>query len=414
MVKNGVATFPAIRAFMGDWAYYVATVEFRDVAARVSRADEIHSNERLREWIQRKLTPRAETIAQYLVSQPQRFFNAIILGVYDGKPEWFPVDIGSSPTLGKAQLAQWAKESVGLLRLHGGEKIFAIDGQHRVEAIKRAISKNQKLEEEQQCAIFVAHDTSDKGRERTRRLFSTLNRYAKPVSKGEIVALDEDDAFAIVTRRLVEEYPPLMGPRVDYGKRRQIAPAERVAVTSILALSEIVQTISLPAAAKRSERELLTRLRPPQDKLDALYTLQVAFWTALRKEVPEIKKATDADADAEAAGGYRTRDGGHMLFRPAGQKAFASAARVLVDRGRTIEKAVATLARLPMQLAAEPWIHVFWDPIRSKVIQLRRPALAHNLMLYLVGEDVYPNGYDLLSEYRSAVKNETAQLPRQP
>jgi DNA sulfur modification protein DndB len=411
MVKNGVATYPAIRALMGDWAYYVTTVEFRDVATRVSRADEIHANEKLREWIQRKLTPRAETIAQYLLSQPQRFFNALILGIYGGKPEWFPVDIGNSPTVGKPHTPGWARESIGLLRLHGGEKIFAIDGQHRVEAIKRAIKKNRKLEEEQQCAIFVAHDTSDRGRERTRRLFSTLNRYAKPVSKGEIVALDEDDAFAIVTRRLVEEYPPLRDARVDYGKRRQIPLGDQIAVTSILTLSEVVQTISLPSGATRKMREELTRLRPPQQKLDELYAVQVAFWNALRKEVPEIKEATDAEPSAKAAGRYRTAAGGHLLFRPVAQKAFAAAARVLVDRGKTFNKAVAILSRVPMQLADGPWVHVFWDPIKGKVTQPRKPALAQNLMLHLVGEAPFPAKYELLREYRSAVKSETAILP---
>ena len=43
--------------------------------------------------------------------------------------------------------------------------------------------------------------------ERTRRLFTTLNRYAKPVKKSEIIALDEDDIIAIITRELVEKYP---------------------------------------------------------------------------------------------------------------------------------------------------------------------------------------------------------------
>ena len=147
VVQENSATFPAIRAMMGDWVYYITTVRFRDVAERVSPTKEIHPNEMLREWIQRKLTPRAGAISEYLVSQPQRFFNAIILGIYDGRPEWFPVEVGDSKTLGKSQLSTRASESIGLLRLHGGEKIFAIDGQHRVEAIKLAISKSPGLEE---------------------------------------------------------------------------------------------------------------------------------------------------------------------------------------------------------------------------------------------------------------------------
>jgi DNA sulfur modification protein DndB len=36
-------------------------------------------------------------------------------------------------------------------------------------------------------------------------LFSTLNRRAKPTTTGQNIAIDEDDAIAIVTRRLVKE-----------------------------------------------------------------------------------------------------------------------------------------------------------------------------------------------------------------
>jgi DNA sulfur modification protein DndB len=409
-VVNGKATFPAIRAMMGDWVYYVTTVEFQDIATRVSQADEVHKNEKLREWIQRKVTPRATAIARYLVSQPQRFFNALILGIYDGTPEWFPVELKKSRTLGVANVSDWARESIGLLRLSGAEKIFAIDGQHRCEAIKRAIVLDRSLGKEQQCAIFVAHETTRAGIERTRRLFSTLNRYAKPVSKGEIVALDEDDAFAIVTRQLVEEYQALNGERVCYGKQKQLPPGDKAAITSILALAEIAQILWVPANAPKAERDRLTRVRPPQETLDKIYHFQVEFWDAIRKWVPEVSKATDAPPEAGVAGQYRTATGGHLLFRPIGQTAFAQAARVLIDRGQTISSAVATLARLPMSLAAPPWMYVFWDPIKQSILR-PKPALTRNLLLHVVGQRPFPSGYDLLQEYRSAVKSELAELP---
>ena len=45
--------------------------------------------------------------------------------------------------------------------------------------------------------IFVAHEATSQGLERTRRLFTTLNKTDRPVSKGDIIALDEDDVVAI-------------------------------------------------------------------------------------------------------------------------------------------------------------------------------------------------------------------------
>lgn len=60
--------------------------------------------------------------------------------------------------------------------------------------------------EKQTVIFFVAHLETDEGRERTRRLFATLNTYARPISDRETVVISEDDAFAIATRRLIDEY----------------------------------------------------------------------------------------------------------------------------------------------------------------------------------------------------------------
>jgi DNA sulfur modification protein DndB len=59
--------------------------------------------------------------------------------------------------------------------------------------IKRAVAESTTLGEEEVIVLFVSHSRSTDGMERSRRLFTTLNRYAKPVSKMDIIALDEDD-----------------------------------------------------------------------------------------------------------------------------------------------------------------------------------------------------------------------------
>ena len=80
---------PALRAHMGDWVYYIAMMKLTDIAERVQFAKDIHKSEKLNEFIQRNLlTSRADDIAEYLVNQPQRLFNSIIVGVYGGEPQW--------------------------------------------------------------------------------------------------------------------------------------------------------------------------------------------------------------------------------------------------------------------------------------------------------------------------------------
>lgn len=47
--------------------------------------------------------------------------------------------------------------------------------------------------------LFAANLTrQEQERERTHRLFTTLNKSAKPVAKADIIALDEDDTMAII------------------------------------------------------------------------------------------------------------------------------------------------------------------------------------------------------------------------
>ena len=124
------------------------------------------------------------------------------LGFYGGSPDWYELDIRTNHLFDAEALPRELDGVLGFLRLDGTETLFAIDGQHRVEGIKQALQENAELKREEVSIIFVAHRNDPSGMERTRRLFTTLNRYAKPVSKSEIVALDEDDILAIITREI--------------------------------------------------------------------------------------------------------------------------------------------------------------------------------------------------------------------
>ena len=83
---------PAIRATIGTWVYYVATMTFKDVASFVKRVDnELHKSDLLKEMLQRSITSNYKSIAQYIETQEERFFNALVLAVYDGTPTWHEV-----------------------------------------------------------------------------------------------------------------------------------------------------------------------------------------------------------------------------------------------------------------------------------------------------------------------------------
>ena len=80
---------PAIRGTLGTLTYYTATFTFKQIAERVKVADEeLHTSKSLREQLQRALTDNYINIKEYILTQKEHFFNALVLAVYDGDPTW--------------------------------------------------------------------------------------------------------------------------------------------------------------------------------------------------------------------------------------------------------------------------------------------------------------------------------------
>ncbi len=422
MKKQKRETFPALRCSMGDWFYYITSLKFSDVDCWIKPTTEIHKSENLRDMIQREISQRILPIVDYLLEQDERFFNAIVVGVYGGAPQWYPIEVGNSPVLGSPDLDEDSRNKIGLLTFEGNEQLFAIDGQHRVEAIKKALVNKPELADEDLAAIFVAHGINEAGRTRTRRLFSTLNRYAKPVSKGEIVALDEDDAFAIVTRRLVEEFD-LLNPGftiekentagfVSFGKTTPIPVQNETSLTSILALYDIVETIHTPIL-DRNQRSAIKKLkhrRPADEILESIYQEQVEYWQLLKEYISEYQEVFDSQPHEKIVSKYRTQDGGHLMFRPLGQKTFARVVRIMMDRGTEMRLAVQTLSAAPMILNNAPWKHVLWNPTLQRINSKSSDLLREGIFLYYIRQNPRKN-YDVITEYKKVVDNPQAELP---
>lgn len=411
MTKSQINIFPALRSRMGDWWYYVTTLTFREVAKCIKRVDEVHERKDLETWIQRKLrSERERQIANYLLGQQQRFFNAIVAGIYGGEPEWFPVVVGESKTLKDVALGERQATAFGFLRLSGAELIFAVDGQHRVAGIKLALeeSKGKELDDDELVVIFISHKRTDEGVERTRRLFTTLNKFAKPVSKAELIALNDDDAFAIVTRRLIESYKGLGSGFVPLAPTANIPPGDQSSITTAIALYELVQTVSVRTGSP--ERKSLEMGPASENRVAELYKIMSSFWDALRKNVPDIASVMESRPEDAMARQFRTENGGHLLFRPAGLAAFARATRILMDRTKgDVGSAVSRLSKVPLRLSDKPWCGILWNPA-TKTMIVKHKKLSTNLFLHKIQEGPQPNNYNVLEEYRKILGNNSANL----
>lgn len=394
---------PAIRARMGDWWYYITMMTFKDIAERVKKVEEIQETSSLKTWIQRELKDeRKREIAEYLHSQHQRFFNGLVLGIFDGAPDWFPVSVSTGHVQTGVALDDRAASSFGFIKLTGQEQIFAIDGQHRVEGIKRALEVDggRKLAGEEQTAIFVAHKTDEAGRQRTRRLFTTLNKYAKPVSRGEIIALSEDDSFAIVTRRLIEEYPGLGSDFVPLYKTANIPTQDSYSLTSVISLYEVAKAINVSHGNRASSR--LIKGPPVLETTNDFYLQATEFWNAMKKHFPAIAKVCGSEPEKEVAGKYRHGDGGHFLFRPFCLVAFAKAVRIVMGRGSTTAEAVKVFSHIETDINRDPWRHVVWNPSKKTMIN-KNALLVMNLLLRLARQKLSPADFNLKEEYEAAI-----------
>lgn len=379
---------PAIRSTVGDWITYVTTLSFQDVARLINSPDEVHERKGLSDWIQREaIESHAEEISRYIQQNEQRFLGSLIVGVYQGAPNWAPLDINFGVDhLGLTESQKVNVEGkIGLLHLSGQEKLFAIDGQHRVAGIKKSLAElgpDHDTCNDQISAIFVAHDEETaEGKARTRRLFTTVNKKAKRVSKAAMIALDEDNGFAIVTRDLIDSHWLFSDDQnsILYSSTGSIPPKEEKAITSVVGLYEIVKDLYPSKNKKRFENE-----RPSNFELRSHLSLVTDFIDLLLENCHELNEVY---VRSQKVARYYREQNNHLLFRPVGQRAIAKAVQLLLQRGMSIEESVLALMNVEMRVSNDIWHYILWDPVSENMIT-NKVALAETQLLRLAGLQV--------------------------
>jgi DNA sulfur modification protein DndB len=397
---------PALRGIFGDWIYYSCVIPMQEAAQRIDFANEIHTSTKLSDMIQREIKKRRGVeISNYLKAQKERFFNSMVVAVYGGKPTWYEADIKSrNKEVSVDEIHDNALHSFGFLHFSGREKLFALDGQHRLAGMKRAV-KEGHITEDEVSVILVAHTKTSAGLRRTRQLFTTLNKTAVPVSKGEKIALDENDVMAIVARRLVEENPDFSGDRIAFNATNNLAVNDVKSLTTIGNLYDILSILYVKVL-KRGTLKALQFTRPSDDALADYYKQACDFFELLQGYIPELKEYVLSENFSAVVKKYRGTFGGSLTFRPIGLTILMETIERL-SGNRSLDNRIRTIAKLPRNLAEEPFIDVLWDS-KSKVMVNQRKVLARNLWLCMLGE-IKPTP-DLLKSYAAALGKEPAEV----
>ena len=389
--------YPAIRAQMGGWQYYIVRMKMREIAHEVQLAQDIYKDRTLSDAVQRTLgQKRGETdIVGYLTRRPDRFFSSIVVAAMEGDPMWNPVEMDSN-TLPKIFASSSSlRDSFGVLSFGNQPKYYALDGQHRVAAIKQLVNKQTDEEappgfDDDLLSVIVVpreeHNVSDdEWMKRYRRLFSSLNRHAKPTDKDTSVIMDEDDLFAIVTRRLITEHEFFQAP----GRERESFKVQtrgknlKVGVPHFTTLQTLyaVNTILLSTLKRQrhgwsyddeSVKAIDKQIRPDEDYIDRYYEELVNYWNAILAVLPDLRadpvKMRNHDVPKDNPEWRQYRD--HLLFWPIGQELFAKVARPVLDHAQlddppessAIEEALQRLAVIPWDLHETPWCYLLLVP----------------------------------------------------
>ena len=402
---------PVIRGKMGGREYYVGTMTFQDVAAKIQFFDELSESTDLDQLLQREIQRRSEEMKEYLLKQEERFYGALIVAAWGGNPNYIKVRMEDHPLLND-------DFEYGILKFDNKVSYFALDGQHRLKSIQDAIQENSDLRLEEISVVFVTHERTETGNIRTRRLFHTLNRYAKPTTTGENVAIDEDNVVSICTRMLLKSGMRIFDPNNVELRRKNLTKTQTDKVTSLAALYDF--NFAVLDAVYPFSRSYL-RFRPDAMHVENIFNAISSLWIDIRGRMPVMG---DVEQDRATPGEVRDPDGvpeeGHLLFRPLGLRIYGTIIAAAVEDvgdfpielGAELDPVVWSQAldridALPLALGELPWRGTI---LRGRRIATGGRGLASRLALYMLGL----GGGDvdkLRQDYRELLNDSNADLP---
>lgn len=392
--------YPAIKGKMGRWQFYSVMMTMRELADNVNFAQKIYNGNTLDKAIQRVLneTRVKNEIASYLARQQDRFFSSIVVAAFDGEPKWYPMSFedGSRPSL--FQNNPRMQNKFGVLSFDGTQKYYAVDGQHRLAAIKALVDTGSDLsssappgfkEEEISVIVVVPSEleSTDEFLTRYRRLFSHLNRYAKSTDNATNIIMDEDDAFAILTRRLISEHEFFNSTRrrtgslrVKTNKGKTLKQSDPY-FTSLETLYRINITLlsthnrNLKGWEKLGNKKLkeFIKFRPEDEQLESLYKELCIYWNAIIEELPILDNTPSIMRNLYAKKGDGRIDN-NFLFWPVGQEVLAEIARDMMDyrlmdsanpTAGSVKKAVKGIRNLTWEAYEPPWCNLALIPDES-------------------------------------------------
>jgi DNA sulfur modification protein DndB len=251
-------SFPAIRGVQAGREYYVTMCPLEFLPKLFNATDHDMPPELRAQRVLNKA--RIPAIVRYILENRRSYVFSSLTASIDGQVTFMPT---GGDTIGR---------KLGVLTVPMNAKILINDGQHRREAIERALQENSALRYETISIVFFV----DSELERSQQMFADLNRYAVRPTKSIGILYDYRDPLAKLAHEVSHEVPVFR----DMTEKAKSTISNRS--RKLFTLSSIYQ------ATKRLLNKKDNGSVSEQEK-----RLAIAFWGEVAKYIPDWKDAQE-------------------------------------------------------------------------------------------------------------------------
>ena len=189
------------------------------------------------------------------------------------------------------------------------------------------------------------------------------------------IVMDEDDVFAILTRRLILDHPFFRAPvdkhrdspKIKTKKGKNLRPGDPyyTSLETLYAMNTLLLSSRARKNSEWSDLKMFKRFRPDEDYIDKLYEELAGYWDELLVVLPELKRDPPSMRCHDEHGeDDECQDS--ALFWPITQELMAILARDVMDQAISVDREAASalkvLEKVPWELHGVPWRHLVLIP----------------------------------------------------
>ncbi len=417
-------TLWAQRATLGSTTYYTTKMTVEDLANTVGLAIE------LPEW--KDMTPDEKMqrepdinrvvneICPYFIEDKDRFFGSLIVDIYSGYDNIVFEPITKFVDSDKLAAAHnIALQDAGFLTLPGKERLIALDGQHRLLAMKlslkgssaisvamlgnkkmtpqmTALQPHPELANEEVSVILVEHEDNLK----IRKIFNKVNKYARQTGRGQNIITADDDVYAMIARRLFAEGEVLhkIGKNELVNWSSNTLSQRSKQLTTVSALYTIAETMS-------KDRGWSAKVMPSDEAaIEEVFQENTDFWKKLLDGMSVYQEYLNLTREDKPISALREDN---LLMKPVTHMALAHVAYFAKQKGKEWSDVVTKLDKVDWSMDNSVWFNILVIPAKKKKVITGKESIraAGMVIAYMVMGDSMTSAE--VNEVKEIIKNST-------